>query len=406
MTIVPVGDEWDRDPLAWLMGQRIASRFVEEIFERDYVIASAAAEGLATDRFNGIMSIAEVDRLVTSTDLKGADLLLADASREEGVPANEYTDDQDYVDRGAVVTGYRRGATIVLNQAQRRVPNLGRLCQGLEVALSAHIQTNIYLTPPDAQGFPTHFDNHDVFVIQAEGSKRWRLYNVPLDIPYRGERYQSSIHERGELAHEFVMHPGDVCYVPRGMMHDAVNEGDGPSLHITVGIINQTWADLILEAVSEVALRHDGFRRSLPPGFARDDFDRTAARATLAELGQVLATEMRLDPTLDMMADNFVRTRAAVNPGMIVDALRPIGATERFRRASHTPIRMQREEGDDGRWVLMVPGSRLWFTSESGAALERAMDGTPFTLADLDFEHDEALVRRLLSYALIEPARQ
>ena len=400
---VPTGDLWNRDPIGWLLGDRIAAGFLTDIFERDFVFASAAAEGLAADRFDGIISIDEVDRIVTSTDLKGSDLLLADASREEGVPPEDYVDGQNYVDRGAVVSKYRRGATIILNQAQRLVPNLGRLCQGIEHALSAHVQTNLYLTPPDAQGFPTHFDNHDVFIIQAEGEKLWRLYNVPLDIPYRGERFQRQVHERGELAHEFVMKAGDVAYVPRGLMHDAQTAGSGPSLHVTVGIINQTWADLLLEAVSEVALRQQGFRRSLPPGFARDDFDRTAARATLADLAETLARELRLDPALDLLADTFVRTRPAMNRNMVVDSTRPILPDERFRRAAHTMIRRHDEQDEDGRWAVVVPGSTQWFTEESGPALTRALDGTSFVIGDLAFEHGDALIRRLLSFGMIEP---
>ena len=50
----------------------------------------------------------------------------------------------------------------------------------------------------------------------------------------------------------------------------------------------------------------------------------------------------------------------------------------------------------------------MWRLSVSGVLdgiEQEPMDGTPFTLNDLDFEHDEALVRRLLSYALIESAR-
>ncbi len=60
---------------------------------------------------------------------------------------------------------------------------------------------------------------------------------------------------------EFVLKAGECAYVPRGLMHDASTHGDEPSLHITLGLIVKTWADLMLEAVSEVALRH-------PPLFA------------------------------------------------------------------------------------------------------------------------------------------
>ena len=63
------------------------------------------------------------------------------------------------------------------------------------------------------------------------------------------------------------------------MMHDAENVGDEPSLHITVGLITKTWADLLLESISELALTSPDFRRSLPAGFADRDFDREEARA-------------------------------------------------------------------------------------------------------------------------------
>ena len=91
---------------------------------------------------------------------------------------------------------------------------------------------------------------------------------------FRGEGFELGQHEPGELRQEFVLKPGDCAYVPRGLMHDAQTSGDKASLHITVGLITRTWADLMLEAVSEVALRSPELRRSLPVGFAQSGFNR------------------------------------------------------------------------------------------------------------------------------------
>ena len=397
-----LADGWRDDPLAFLIGKRASRDFLKVIYERQALFVSAPDFGLARDRFDGVVSIADIDQIVTGTDLKNGDLLLADASADHGIDSSAYLDDQGYVDRGAVAIHYRRGATIILNQAQRIVPALGRLCQGIEHVFSCHTQTNLYLTPAHAQGFPVHFDNHDVFVIQIDGEKRWRLYDVPLDTPYRGEHFVSRIHDKGEQRDEFLMKAGDVAYVPRGMMHDALTEGENPSLHITVGLISRTWADFVLEAVSEVALREPAFRRSLPAGFTHHGFDRTEARATLAEIGAILAREMRLDPAMDLMADSFVRARPATNGGTIVGAADKIAPDQFWIAAPLAPWRMVREDGPEGRTCLTVPGTDLWFTADSESALLKALSGERFSLDMLSFEHGEALMRRLLAYGLIE----
>ena len=115
--------------------------------------------------------------------------------------------------------------------------------------------------------------------MQISGAKAWRLYGTPVETPFRGERFELGRHEAGEVTQEFTLNPGDCLYLPRGLMHDAENVGDEPSLHITVGLITKTWADLLLESISELALNSPDFRRSLPAGFAGRDFDREEARA-------------------------------------------------------------------------------------------------------------------------------
>ena len=90
--------------------------------------------------------------------------------------------------------------------------------------------------------------------MQISGSKAWRVYGTAVETPFRGERFELGRHEAGEVTQEFTLNAGDCLYLPRGIMHDAENVGDEPSLHITVGLITKTWADLLLESISELAL--------------------------------------------------------------------------------------------------------------------------------------------------------
>ncbi len=384
------------DALAFLIGAERADSFLETSYEREPVIGT----GGDPDRFRMVVSIDDVDRLVTSTDLKEGDLLLADAARG-GIESDVYLDDEGFVDRAVVAAQYRSGATIILNQAQRSLPGLGALCGGLEHIFSSHVQTNLYLTPPDAQGFPSHFDNHDVLVMQVEGRKHWRLYGTPVNTPYRGERFESHTHDRGEVTHDFILGPGDCAYLPRGVMHDAGTAGNEPSLHVAIGLITRTWADLMLEAVSEVALREPAFRNSLPAGYARNDFDRTAARATMAELATLLAREVRLDPALDLLADTFVKTRPARNRGRINRGLAGADAGLRFRRSGHVAWRLR--DADD-HVILTMPGGDIHYAPAVAAGVRRALDGSVFTLADLPADGGAMLLGDLIDYGVVEPA--
>src|SRR6185503_13682017 len=231
-----------------------------------------------------------------------------------------YIDDNGRVSRVAVAEEYLDGATIILPQFHESIFKLGEFCRALEEIFSCHVQTNIYLTPSGNQGFPIHYDNHDVFVMQVSGAKAWRLYGVPVEIPFRGEQFQLGQHDPGPVTQQFTLNPGDCVYVPRGMMHDAENVGDEPSLHITVDMITKTWADLLLESISELALSEPDFRRSLPAGFSAREFDREVARRHFNHLTRLIADKASMDSAFDLLADNFIRARRPNVSGVVASA--------------------------------------------------------------------------------------
>lgn len=385
-------EPWLDDPLGYLIGAARTGDFLSHIYESEALVVAHSDAA----RFAGLLSIDDVDRLVTNVDLREGQLDLADASRK--MMRSDYLDAAGYVDRGAVADFHRGGATIILQQLHQLEPALARFCRALENVFSAHIQTNIYLTPPNAQGFRTHYDNHDVFVLQIEGEKAWRLYEKPVDTPYRGEGFQNGVHESGELKQEFTLRAGDVAYVPRGLMHDALTAGDAPSLHVTVGLITRTWADLMLEAVSEAALRTPELRRSLPPGYARGDFDRATAKAHLRALAEGVAKDIELDPALDLIADTFIRSRVADNRGAVRDASRGVQPGDMYQ-AVKAPWRLA-EDGD--MLVLISPGGELMFAPDARAKLDRALSGAPFGAGDVG--GDVNLILRLLAYGLVARA--
>jgi hypothetical protein len=160
----------------------------------------------------------------------------------------------------------RDGATLILDAVNEFGGPLQRLCDGLASEFSASSQANLYACWGQSQGFDVHWDDHDVFVIHLEGSKRWMLYGVTRPAPLR--RDLSDDHARpSEAVEEILLEPGDMLYLPRGYWHAAVGVG-GPTLHLTIGLTRKTGHDL-LTWMADQALAADLVRADLP--LERDD---------------------------------------------------------------------------------------------------------------------------------------
>ena len=183
------------------------------------------------------------------------------------------------------------GSTLVLQALHRVWPPILEFCQGLAAELGHPVQANAYITPPQNQGFSAHYDVHDVFVLQLEGEKRWRIHRPVLASPLRDQPWddrRADVEKRADEAPlmEVLLKPGDCLYLPRGYLHAATALG-GVSTHLTLGIHVWTRFALAQQLVHDAlrTLADDPvMRASLPlgvdvsdPGEMRQDFDVVAA---------------------------------------------------------------------------------------------------------------------------------
>jgi ribosomal protein L16 Arg81 hydroxylase len=162
---------------------------------------------------------------------------------------------------------FAEGATIVLQALHRTHPPVIDFAQALGVDLGHPVQVNAYLTPPQSQGFSTHYDVHDVFVLQVSGEKHW-LVHAPVrehprpDEPWSERRAAVEARARDKPVIDVVMRPGDALYLPSGWLHSAVARA-GTSIHLTIGMQALTGADVVRELVAELS-RNPALRAPLP----------------------------------------------------------------------------------------------------------------------------------------------
>lgn len=153
-----------------------------------------------------------------------------------------------------------------------------RMAASLENRLKAKITVNICAGIQDSRGFATHWDGHDVLVIQVHGRKYWRVYGITQPHPLRigvGMDAAPTTDKPTTPTWEGMIEEGDVLYLPRGCWHSAQGT-DGATLHLTVGIINPTGIDF-LSWLSTELVENDTFRMDLPELLTSDLKERHAA---------------------------------------------------------------------------------------------------------------------------------
>lgn len=98
------------------------------------------------------------------------------------------------------------------------------------------VGANIYLTPPNSQGFAPHYDDIEAFVLQIEGQKEWLLYPPRNDTEQLPRESSGNFQENelGAPVFRQILNPGDTLYFPRGWIHQARTVENQHSLHITL----------------------------------------------------------------------------------------------------------------------------------------------------------------------------
>lgn len=238
--------------------------FYDKYWDKQHAFVSAGETGF--DSYGAMVH--ELSSFLDRTDIRYPSLRIVKDGIE--IASSEYTRElrlgnhtsHDWVVNEQAFAYYNEGSTIVLQMLQHSVPSFGPASNALEQRFEANIQLSSFITPPEAQGFTSHYDTYSFFAIQLFGSKKWSLYDNTARLPVRDDREASDQWKTVPATAELTLNPGDILFIPRGLYHSA-KTSSGPSVHMTVGVFSPNWLDVLRDSIS--ALKDEGqLRRSVP----------------------------------------------------------------------------------------------------------------------------------------------
>jgi lysine-specific demethylase/histidyl-hydroxylase NO66 len=387
-----------------------------DVFLRDHWSRTPLLHDDARD-VTGLLSLADVDHLVTSAFLRWPAFRLVKAGQQIEPP--DYTRSailgwnqlDDVIDPGRVLAAFYEGATIVLQGLHRYWPPLTRFCRDLELRLTHPVQCNAYVTPPRSQGLEVHYDTHDVLVLQTEGSKRWEIYDRVIDHPLVSQRFVPEEHppetlDTGEPRLASELTAGQSLYIPAGFLHQAVST-DEVSVHLTISISPYTWTHVLWEVFGD-ACQDVAFRDPLPVSFAEDT-------AGLSEqVDQRLKLFGRWLETIDReqlarrLASRFWSTRAPIRSGQLEHLIPSDALTDESMVTMRDGViaRLESPAADGQPLVMLLGDARLEMPARLEPVLRTVLERTRLRVGELAEWLDEqsriVLVRRLVREGMLE----
>ena len=212
--------------------------------------------------------------------------------------------------------------TLLVQGLDLHWPAAHALLQAFRFVPEARLDDVMISWASDGGGVGPHLDSYDVFLLQVQGQRRWRIGPVAdrslvPDLPVR-------ILANFQPTEEWLLQPGDMLYLPPLWGHDGVAEGE--CMTCSVGFRAAAASTLAQELLHQIA---DG----LEPPEAGDALYRDANQA------------------------------ATSTPGRIPEGLRQFAATA-LQRALRDPLALDHALGQ----LMSEPKPQVWF--EAGSPLD------------------------------------
>ncbi|MBX3442187.1 MAG: hypothetical protein KF774_07250 [Planctomyces sp.] len=200
------------------------------------------------------------------------------------------------------------GYTIGVRRAHRNDPALAELAAAFQQDFAADVDVHLYCTPANAPGFGWHYDAEEVFILQTQGSKEWRLRKNTVNPWPLMETLPADMRYERELMPVMTcrLQAGDWLYIPAGYWH--CTQAGEESLSLSVGLRTAVALD-VFDALRRELLESMLWRQRLPCLGAASPLPRDELiRELEARFGE-LGAELQARLTAPGAAERFLEGR-------------------------------------------------------------------------------------------------
>jgi bifunctional lysine-specific demethylase and histidyl-hydroxylase NO66 len=326
--------------LAWLLQPLTVENFLNEMWGATHYHVSRNCPEYFDSLLDGSASVDEL------LGLFRPDLSLVSLVREnDKKDAYVYRLANGGFDVDGIGKDFADGYTIVLESIQRYVRAIASLLHSIEVELNFATQVNAYFTPPESQGFKTHYDEHDTLILQIRGSKIWHVYDGADVAPHEMLRQEPVATAALPSPTDVRLEVGDVLYLPRGRVHAAEATSE-LSVHLTVGLLAPTLLMLVTRALNSLSYSDDRVHTQLPPRYLDDPDVRARLGVLVHDVAEALEQPSVIAEGLGSLEDDLVKRGQSPPVGQSISTA--VGIDGHTRVMKYQPLYSRVTDISDG----------------------------------------------------------
>jgi len=133
--------------------------------------------------------------------------------------------------------------TLLVQDMEKHIPQLQEIVDAFHFIPDWRLDDLMISYAPKHGSVGPHLDQYDVFLLQAEGLRRWQIDSRPDRSDQLINGIELGILEQFDAEHEWILEPGDMLYLPPGVAHHGVAMND--CMTYSIGFRSPSHMDLI-----------------------------------------------------------------------------------------------------------------------------------------------------------------
>lgn len=185
--------------------------------------------------------------------------------------------------------------TLLIQGVDQWVPEAADLLQDFNFIPNWRIDDLMISFATDGGSVGPHYDQYDVFLLQAEGQREWRIGQMCSEHDEFLKETKLRLLAKFEETDRWVLEPGDMLYLPPRLAHYGISQGNGQTY--SIGFRAPSQSELMHSLVDQIDASSNEDQRYGDPDLALQDSCGEISQAALQQVREFMIQALA-DPVL------------------------------------------------------------------------------------------------------------